>query len=646
MHVHVHVHVKNLSPTEIRILKSFLRVLLPRSNKIPVDVDEIKVVESLEVQFKALPRLIRIHFKLGFRIFQWGGLLYGAKPFTWLSPARQVGYLDFWERIHFYPLRMMLRLLISMCYVNYYSQPEVYQCLGYSLPPVTVKRERAESNNLVIFPKKDIFLKTEVCVIGSGAGGAVAAKHLAAHGHEVVILEEGDFFDVNNFNEEPYDIVRKAYRDGGFETTIGFPLIITPTGRAVGGTTLINSGTCFRLPENVLEKWNEQWGLDISYKELAPYFEDVEKTLHIEEAKEDVLGNIGLKVKKGIEVLGLQGHPLRRNAPGCQGAGRCCFGCPTEAKKSTNLNYIPEALRHGAQLYANCRAETIIPKYDYGAEVIGTFVDPKTGQKCHQIHIKAEILILAGGSLQTPLLIKKNQLLLHNSHVGRHLTIHPAAKVIARFDEDIEGWKGIPQGYCMDEWREAGINFEGAFTPPAYSAAAVSVSRQQHRSLMENYRQCASFGFLVSDSGQGRVVRLPTGDPLVLYNLHRQDLEKFKKGIRLLCQIFFAAGAREIYTGIHPLPRVNGMEDLVIMDQLKMKRTDLDLGAFHPLGTCRMGSKPNQSVVGPFGEVHGLKNIFIADGSVFPSSLGVNPMVTIMAFAARSADHVHRRLTH
>jgi choline dehydrogenase-like flavoprotein len=491
-------------------------------------------------------------------------------------------------------------------------------------------------------PEKDLFLEVDVCVVGSGAGGAVVAKELAEKGRSVALIEEGGYFGVKDFGREALDIVESVYHNAGMQTTLGWPCIVLPTGRAVGGTTVINSGTCFRLPEKVFARWENEFGLeDLTPDALAPYFERVERHLHVSPVAEEVLGNNSKIFRRGLEALGLKGAPLPRNAEDCKGSGMCCFGCPTDAKQSVHLSYVPQAVQAGAKLFVRCRVETIIPKLEHGGEVIARFLDPSSGMPARKLHVSAKAVVLAAGTLKTPYLLRKNHIALHNPHVGRHLTIHPTGKIIGVFDEDVRAWEGVPQGYGYDGLKEEGILFEGAFTPPSLGAINVSLPPLEHKEAMERYARVASFGFLISDEGRGWIRWLPNGDPLIYYSIHRRELDRYLKGIRFLCEVYLAAGAKKIFTGLRPLPVITPDAGLKGFDALTVRRTDLEISAFHPLGTCRMAADPNEGVVDSNGEVHGVKNLFIADGSIFPSSLGVNPQETIMAFANRTADFLH-----
>jgi len=341
-----------------------------------------------------------------------------------------------------------------------------------------------------------------------------------------------------------------------------------------------------------------------------------------------------------MEKMGLKGAPLRRNVKSCEGSGLCCFGCPTDAKQSVQLNYIPDALKHGAKLYANCKVEKLMKKGGRVEEVYARFIHPTTHEKGPVLKVKAKVFVVAAGTIQTPVLLKGSGIGKRSGQLGRNLTLHPTGKALGLFDEEIRGWEGVPQSYSCADFADQGIMFEGAFTPPSVAAPIFLLQGEAHKRVMENFSHVASFGFLVTDESRGKVVRKPNGEALIFYSLGKADLKKCIDGIVLLCRMFFEAGAKEVYLPIHTLPQISSAEEISEIYALNIQPKDLDILAFHPLGTCRMGTNPKTSVIDSNCRVHEMENLFICDGSIFPSSLGVNPQMTIMAFSHRTAEHI------
>ncbi|MFL5896433.1 MAG: GMC family oxidoreductase N-terminal domain-containing protein [Thermoleophilaceae bacterium] len=480
----------------------------------------------------------------------------------------------------------------------------------------------------------DRTVRADVCVIGTGAGGAPVAKELAEGGMAVVVLESGDRFTTDDYNARPREMTSLLYRDAGQTVTIGNVPIVLPMGEAVAGSTLINSGTCFRTPDVILESWGERFGLDaLSPDELDPFFRRVEREIHVVQVPEELAGNNALVIKRGADKLGWSGDFIFRNASGCVGSGVCNWGCPTSAKLHMGLTYMPRAWDAGATTYTLCRAD----KLDVAGGRLRAVEARAKGRG--RLRVECDTVVVAGGAIHSPLLLERNKLGLESGELCNNLALHPAAGVRARFDEEINMARGVPQSYYVDEFCDEGIMFEGAAGPPDYAAMSFPFSREAHRGLMLDYLHLAQFGLMVSDTSRGSVRPLPGSSFRMSYALNDEDLRTFKRGIELLVECYWAAGAQEVY------PPVEGIGILRDGDTDTLRRhdtqaRDLTLAAFHPLGTARADAREDHGVVDGDLKLHGVDGVYVCDGSVVPSSIGVNPQITIMALATRLAYHL------
>ena len=391
-----------------------------------------------------------------------------------------------------------------------------------------------------------------------------------------------------------------------------------------------------------MEEWAVRHGCQgLTYQGLVPHFEKVEREINVTELSEDVLGNVYRIVKRGAKALGLEARPLSHNVKGCEGAGVCQWGCIRGAKQSMDVTYIPKADRAGARIYADCRVERVLAEEGRVRGVQGVFTDPVTGRARHSISVKARVVCLAMGALITPAFLLKNRLANSSGQVGRGLTIHPCGRVVAEMDEIVDGHHGVSQGGFIDAFREEGIMLEGIFIPPGIMAMALPGVGEDHMDLMCRYRNLAAFGVMVSDSTRGRVLPGMFGYAYTaFYSLNDRDARKLHRGIATLSEIFFAAGAKRVFTGCHAMPVLGGRHDLERFKDLTVRPRDFEVMAFHPLGTCRMGNDPRTSVLDLNLETHDVRGLFVPDASPFPTSLGVNPQVTIMAFADRAAEYI------
>src|SRR3954464_2541382 len=366
------------------------------------------------------------------------------------------------------------------------------------------------------------------CVIGTGAGGAPLAKELAEGGVRGLCVEEGQRFTTDDFTARPREMTARLYRDAGQLATAGNVPIVMPLGSGIGGTTLVNSGTCFRTPPPVLDMWRERFGLEeLSAGELDPFFRRVERELNVVQVPAEIAGRNAEVVKRGADALGWSGDYVWRNVRGCVGSGVCNFGCPTSAKQHVGITYVPRAWDAGATTFTGTRARRIVMQ---GGRARGVEAVTTDGGR---VHVECDTVIVACGAIHTPLFLRRNGLGLESGELCRNLAIHPATAVRALFDERIDMARGVPQSYFVDEFADEGIMLEGAAGPPDYAAMSLPFAGERHRDLMLRYRQMSQFGLMVSDISRGSV-RERAGRVEIRYDLNEDDVATFKRGIELL----------------------------------------------------------------------------------------------------------------
>ncbi len=471
----------------------------------------------------------------------------------------------------------------------------------------------------------------DAVVVGTGAGGATVAKELAEGGLRVAMIEEGERFTPDSFTARPSEMTSLLYRDAAQLITVGNVSIGLPLGQAVGGTSLVNSATCFRTPPAVLELWSRRFGLEQwTPASLDPFFRRVERELNVAKVPEELAGNNALVVRRGAQALGWSGDFIHRNVRGCVGSGVCNFGCPTSAKQHVGITYVPRAWEAGAVTYTGARVKEVLVR---GGRARGVVAVTAGGGR---LEMSAELVVLAAGAIHTPLLLASQRLAAGSGELGGNLSIHPATAVRALFEEEVNMARGVPQSYYIDEFADECIMFEGAGGPPDYTAASLaSYPAGRAREIMLSYLHMSQFGAMVSDRSRGRV-RRRAGRVEIHYELLPEDVATFKIALERLGELYAAAGAHTVLypvEGLDPLP-AGEFGPLRAHD---LRAHDLTLMAFHPLGTARADVDRSRGVVDPNLGVHGIAGLHIADGSVVPSSLGVNPQLTIMALATRLA---------
>jgi choline dehydrogenase-like flavoprotein len=565
------------------------------------------------------------------------------RPFGQLSPAERQSYLDACLRARRGLRRALALWLKSLCLMAYCSHPRVEEAIGFT--GSCLDKDPAQDGprlEPVVYPhiRGRVEERADVCVVGSGAGGAVVAKELAEGGLSVIVLEEGAYFSRPDFQGSPWERMQRLYRNGGLTAAFGRSVVPIPLGKCVGGTTVVNSGTCFRTPESVLRRW-EATGIEgLDPQSMEPIFQRVEEELSVQPVPREIIGRNALVFERGVEALGLHGRPIQRAIRGCRGCGVCTFGCPSDAKQSMHVSYLPRAAARGARVFAGCRVDRILVEGGRAIGVEADILDPATEQARGRLRVSARVVVLAAGAIHSPALLMRNGLT--NGPVGRNLSIHPATGVGALFDEDVFGWRGTLQSYYVDDLHESlGVLLEVTSPLPGVSAASLPGTGLELKQALGDYKRLASVGLFVSDSATGRVVgNRWWREPLAFYSLSRKDAARLQKGIALAAEVFLEAGARTVHTGLARLPAVAGRRDLERLRNAAVRPEELTVVGFHPMGSCRMGRDPATSVVGPYGEIHAVRNLFLADASVLPSCAGVNPQVTIMALATRTAFHL------
>jgi choline dehydrogenase-like flavoprotein len=565
------------------------------------------------------------------------------RPFTRLSSDRQVSVLEGW-RTGGYFRRSALRALLTPLKMAHFDDAEIFKKLGcvyrYETPQ-TIDRPRYMTERVTRAQDlaADEEIECDVVVVGTGAGGAVIGRELAEQGLTVVFIEEGEYHDRRSFTGRTAEMHAKLYRNLVSTTTVGNTSIYVPTGRSVGGSTTINSGTCYRVPDRVARKWRDEMGLtDFTPDHLAPYYERVEEVLGVAPAAKAYLGGSADVVARGCEALGYKHMPLRRNAPECDGKGVCCFGCPTDAKRSTNVSYMPLALRAGAHVYTGARVLEVTAE---NGRATGVVAQARGGGK--KLTVRARATVVACGTFQTPVLLEKSGLAGASGQLGRNLSLHPATALLGMFDRPTQGFAGIPQGYAIEEFHDEGLLFEGSSTPLDMTASALPLIGKGFMDVCENLDKGATFGFMIEDSSRGRVYAR-NGRSLITYVMNDNDVALLKRGVEILARVFFAAGAKKVFAAVHGFDELRDETDLARFRRAKLAARDFWTSAYHPLGTARMGVDAASSFIGPDHQAHHVRDLYVVDGSAVPSSLAVNPQLTIMALATRAAEKVGARL--
>jgi choline dehydrogenase-like flavoprotein len=489
----------------------------------------------------------------------------------------------------------------------------------------------------------ELVLGCDVLVVGSGPGGAVAAKELAEAGLDVILLEEGPPFGVKDFTLEAGEAMQRVLREGGTRATRGNMFVPTMQANALGGGSLVNSAICARAPSWIWEKWNRASGVELDADTLAPHFERVEKFLFVAPTPHEAQGPRNLRFKQGCDALGISSEPTWRNVRGCKGSGECFTGCRNGAKKSTDVSYVPAAIRAGARVYTSVRAEYVVMSGRRVVEVRGHVVAPFTGEASHPVTIRPGRVVLAAGCMQTPVILQKSNALPESRWVGERLLMHPGLAVMALYDEPIDPWEGATQGYHSLHYLRDGLKLEVLWSPPAVLAARLPALGTAYQEHLVHYDRMAPFDVIAAtDKSTGRVRARRFGwDPDIAFDFHDDDVRLIQRGIAILSDICWASGARAILPGLHGVPEIlRSKAESDVLRTMTLKGSDTITAANHAFGSTRMSARAEDGVVDTWGKCHGTENLYIADTGIFSYSPAVNPMLTVMALADRIASGI------
>ncbi len=516
------------------------------------------------------------------------------------------------------------------------------------LPPAAEKPPRYMAN---VMPPEDLEAETDlpcdVVIIGSGAGGGPVAATLAERGLAVAVVEEGRYAGRREFSGDIEQRMFSLWRDRGMNLALSNGVVSVPTGATVGGTTTINSGTCLSPPDSLLREWRAAgFPEDFEPDRFIRWLDRAADEIGVTDADPKWIGRIGEIVARGAEALRVEGHdvehgPLPRNAPDCDGQGTCQFGCPTDAKRSSNVSWIPRALRAGAHVFTGMRVRRILTRCGRAVGIEAHGQDRYGAPR--RLRLRSRAVVVAGGTLMSPLLLRDNGVRL--PRLGRGLSIHPAVGALAMFGEHLESpWKTIPQGYGIAGLVDERVRFEGSTSPPQWAAALLPQHGPELTRWMDAWNQVGHFGFMVRDRNVGSVVRGRGGHPLIRYRITPDVAALLQAGTATLAELLIRGGAEEVVCGVVGAPVLRSVDEARALTDRHIRIPQYRVIGFHPLGTCAMGADSDRGVVDFDHRVFGWRDLYVVDGSTVPTSLGVNPQLTIMAMALRAAEGIAEAL--
>ena len=503
-------------------------------------------------------------------------------------------------------------------------------------------------------------LEGDVLIVGTGAGGAMAAEILSRAGLNVILAEEGPLKTASSFRDmDESRAYRDLYQEGAGRTSSDGAIAVLQ-GRAVGGSTTINWTSSFRTPVPTLEHWAARHSvIGHGVEDMRPWFEFVERRLNMVPWPQAPNANNGV-LRRGCEALGWEFHGIARNVKGCWDSGYCGLGCPSNAKQSMLVSTIPVALQHGATLVHHLRVRRLQHGGGRITEALGDALqaDGRTVSGVG-VTVRARHFVAAGGSINGPALLLRSQLPDPHGRLGKRTMIHPVVISVGHMPERIAGFYGAPQSIASDhfQWRDGatgrmGYKLEVPPLFPGITAGAIGRFGDSLRDDMAILPDSSALIALLRDGfvpqSEGGSIRLASdGSPLLDYDLTDYVWDGVRRAYLSMAELQFAAGARRVRPIHLDAPWYESWAQArEAIGALRLEKFRAFLTTAHLMGGCAMSEDPARGVVDSRGRHHQLRNLTLLDGSVFPTSIGANPQLSIYALSAQNATALAAELRH
>ena len=507
----------------------------------------------------------------------------------------------------------------------------------------------------------DIVENTDVCIIGSGAAGAILANKISNglpgfEGKNVVLIEKGGYYDPEDLNQRESSMMLMLWKNAGLQFNTDFSMLIAQ-GECLGGSTMINDAVCFDPPAIVRQEWRDK-GVGIDEQTWIDAIMEVRDKISVTRLTDAELqkNKNSLILKEACENHSppLVGANNERNCINCATCGDCHLGCHYQTKQDMANTYIYDAIQSDNpktfKIYCNCNIKKIKDENGVVTGVQGKFQEVNGVDK-FSIRVNAKVFIISAGAIASSALLLSNNIASDKAGIG--LAVHPSSLLIAKFKDEVRASEGIPMAYACHEFsvlnypnngkKTGGFMLESIFTP--IYQFSVQLPWDLKEDLMKDFQKYAMAGIMVRDNSNGTIKISKKGNAQIHYELGEPEIDDLTDGVRVLANLFFDANAEKLIVGYEKGGQITSRSEIDpfvanLKSQLKSKSLKLGMGSAHPQGGNLMGDDPTKCVVDKNCKVYDFKNLFVCDASVFPTSLGVNPQITVMSLATITAEKI------
>ncbi len=652
--------LKYFNPLQFKTLEALAEVIIHGENEIIASEDAARNVDTYFKTFQAKFKWTMALVISGLYFYP---ILSLYPPFPYISAERRLQFLkkrfyrdiearlipEFWRVI----AQGMIRIAKQMCYIGYYNDKRTFASVGYV--PFSERKDKSErlkksplvkSPELSVKSEKDVKGETiegDVVIIGSGAAASILAKGLVENGRKVLMIERGNHEIPETFNENEMEMVSRLFQDGAIQAARDFRFTVFQ-GSCVGGSTVLNNAVCFKMPESVLDKWNKDFGTGLNKTEVMKSMDrawDMVGINHLFGDKDTINGKEKVRLnpggylfKEGCKKLGYDSPPnitdsVNANISGCLGCGYCNIGCQYNKKLSMLTTILPEIQKkygkESLEIIAGCEAVKLNKN---GSGISNVECSFNSGRK---IKVYGKTFVVSAGAISSSILLLKSKLGINN--VGMNLSFNVGSQLTAAYSYKIDSYDGLQISHYMKISPDTGYIMESWFNPPMFQSTAMPGWFEDHYNNMKRYDRLACVGILAGSESNAKVRIAGLTGREIDYTPTKKDFQTLLAGLELAGEIMFASGAESVMPNSFKYYEFRNIDELKRLKEVIKDPSEITLGTGHPQGGNIIGSNPEKGVVNPEFKAFGYNNLFVCDASVFPTSLGVNPQLTVMGLA-------------